>query len=72
MHLHNVVCPQCHGLMQKMHSDICSAGLYVLLNSDFPELKRETDLDVKIEKLGKKLKRSHRSNYANCNFYGYD
>jgi hypothetical protein len=40
--------------------------------SDFIELKKETDLDVKIEKLDKKLKRSHRSNYVNCNFHGYD
>lgn len=38
----------------------------------FFELKKKTDLDVKIYRLDKKLKRSHRSNYINCNFHGYD
>ena len=38
----------------------------------FFELKRRTELNVKIDRLNKKLKRSNRSNYANCNFYGYD
>jgi hypothetical protein len=40
--------------------------------SGFFELKRRTELNVKIDRLNKKLKRSNRSNYANCNFYGYD
>lgn len=40
--------------------------------SDLFELKRETDLDVKIENLNKKLKKSHRSDYISHSFYGYN